>query len=1033
MEIVDFPRPCRPTPAATALSVFAGNGAGQIMIPHWPGLWPTLASCGSTRRSVRRLSRCVAIAAALSVSVDAAAQQPTPQRLATNDTGLHQVALTVSGGVSLGSYQAGATWAFIYVLRSYGQFRAAWNRDSTSRDPNLAPPRPYVLDVLTGASAGNVNAVLAAVEYCAAAAPRQPEKSLFWRAWTPIGFRELLDDDRRERDLAVFSRRAFDTVWADVRKRLEDRHVRNCDLLLGITTTKLTPHLLPLADGLTVPVQRFSGVFRLVAADSAGPLAFAIPRPADLPKELTEILVLDPTGDDRNRRPTRLSNRDVALGFSSVQRLVEASGSFPIAFAPRRVSYRLLDDLRSPEDRVMQGPCVWKNSNEQEECESARSDLFVDGGVFDNRPLNLALGLSRAIDERKMQLEFERGQVLVDSLKAQATRDCSTTDVPNPAALDLADTIVAFSQQLAQTDSAIRADSVKVLTRPDSQLVESTRRKVERRSAIMERLTGDVARFRTLRGQPNQPPIRHPCGVIGARLLAVVDSVTDATGRPSHGRLIYFIDDDARRPGATEIEATATQASQPAPGSQRREPPAGIAAAMRVVSSAFQTGQNGELRLFATRVGEEQLSVNSRYPPLMADHLGHFGAFMAKTFREHDFYAGVYDGLRSTFRELYCRHEADSSKAGKREALKRANRCEVAWLKFVLSQRALSMAPEGEAVIDRIFAHEQAKKRDSIPAGANQKTWALVTLVDANFQAQAANALRCVKRGVLIEDPLCSKGGLVTVMHTWREILRQSPSRTRVLCQGFNRDPEACRLVHDVRAVYHEIITEFLGRLWRAELALDLKEEIGYPTSVAFPLFAQRAFSDQFRTCWRSSRRSCATLNPRSSDVLGGPWYDDVGRLLPASVAGLRNGDARWLEWRPTLFIAPGFAAILPMQVIRREKDVRPAIGGGLTYMPSTPWVTSASFSWIGEKETRPTIDLTVAFLSGVIRLGFRDQPRGVRSFVRHLTLGVGDANGVTTRFLAWVERGLEKRVRGQAKAHQAPPVVSDSTAAEKY
>ncbi len=44
--------------------------------------------------------------------------------------------------------------------------------------------------------------------------------------------------------------------------------------------------------------------------------------------------------------------------------------------------------------------------------------------------------------------------------------------------------------------------------------------------------------------------------------------------------------------------------------------------------------------------------LSSRFHPLMGSYLGHFGAFLARPFREHDFYVGIYDGLANTAREL---------------------------------------------------------------------------------------------------------------------------------------------------------------------------------------------------------------------------------------------------------------------------------------------------------------------------------------------------------------------------------------------
>ena len=73
----------------------------------------------------------------------------------TDDPGEDQFALTISGGVSLGSYEAGLNWAVVRFLRL---------REREFNDPRaLLPSRRPNLVAVTGASAGSINALLAAV------------------------------------------------------------------------------------------------------------------------------------------------------------------------------------------------------------------------------------------------------------------------------------------------------------------------------------------------------------------------------------------------------------------------------------------------------------------------------------------------------------------------------------------------------------------------------------------------------------------------------------------------------------------------------------------------------------------------------------------------------------------------------------------------------------------------------------------------------------------------------------------------------
>ena len=86
-----------------------------------------------------------------------------------------RVALTISGGVSLGNYEAGLTWVIIRYLR------IAANRTE--------------LAAVTGASAGATNAFLAAAMWCADEnVDADPDTNLFHDLWAPVGLDDLLPE-----------------------------------------------------------------------------------------------------------------------------------------------------------------------------------------------------------------------------------------------------------------------------------------------------------------------------------------------------------------------------------------------------------------------------------------------------------------------------------------------------------------------------------------------------------------------------------------------------------------------------------------------------------------------------------------------------------------------------------------------------------------------------------------------------------------------------------------------------------------------
>ena len=92
-------------------------------------------------------------------------------------------AMTVSGGISLGNYEAGMNWAIIEIFRK-------------ERDRKNGANHGELISV-TGASAGSINALLSAIRYCEAKDFIEPDVTynLFHRTWSKVGFDSLLPDE----------------------------------------------------------------------------------------------------------------------------------------------------------------------------------------------------------------------------------------------------------------------------------------------------------------------------------------------------------------------------------------------------------------------------------------------------------------------------------------------------------------------------------------------------------------------------------------------------------------------------------------------------------------------------------------------------------------------------------------------------------------------------------------------------------------------------------------------------------------------
>ncbi|HMC56186.1 MAG TPA: patatin-like phospholipase family protein, partial [Gemmatimonadaceae bacterium] len=101
------------------------------------------------------------------------------QKRQTSDTSATPVVLTIEGGGSLGVHEAGMTWAFVEIFKHLREGGSPGNL------PRLR------LAAVSGASAGSINALLAATAWCDKRVGRPPEESMMWRAWVPTGVQQL--------------------------------------------------------------------------------------------------------------------------------------------------------------------------------------------------------------------------------------------------------------------------------------------------------------------------------------------------------------------------------------------------------------------------------------------------------------------------------------------------------------------------------------------------------------------------------------------------------------------------------------------------------------------------------------------------------------------------------------------------------------------------------------------------------------------------------------------------------------------------
>jgi len=248
------------------------------------------------------------------------------------------VLVTVSGGVSLGAYEAGVLYAMSEIFK----------RGSPRRRIMLA----------TGASAGSVNAFTTAISSCLPLNP-DPREDLGWKVWTDVGY-DALFVPREVASTHVFSDRALKQAAMRLGPVWEAGLPESCDVVVGATTTRVVPKPLDVADlGLKRETERF--VFRLRGrgAGQAPDVENYVDPEAPLPEP--RLPFVDGDGD---------------ANFAHLRALFMASAAFPVAFPPQTLAYCL------GRPGVAAGP-----SCAPTDAETAR---FIDGGVFDNSPLRLA-------------------------------------------------------------------------------------------------------------------------------------------------------------------------------------------------------------------------------------------------------------------------------------------------------------------------------------------------------------------------------------------------------------------------------------------------------------------------------------------------------------------------------------------------------------------------------------------------------------------------------------------------------------------
>ena len=244
--------------------------------------------------------------------------------------------MVISGGVSLGAYEAGYNWAMIKMLS-----------EIKTKNPHIDPQ----LRSVAGASAGSINALLSAVYWCQKESipyENSVEDNLFYETWVHLGIEDLMiDGEDPDNKSTLFTRKAL----GDKARKIMDHmskpiYNEGCEVPMGFAVTKVTP-IIEEFQGIKIKNQTFSV-----------PLTFKI---SNGKAKIVNHKMPPSTA-------FYLSIPGIEKDYGKVTDVLFASSAFPGAFQQVKLRYGYKGKIYS--------------------------QYFIDGGAYNNIPLQLATELN---------------------------------------------------------------------------------------------------------------------------------------------------------------------------------------------------------------------------------------------------------------------------------------------------------------------------------------------------------------------------------------------------------------------------------------------------------------------------------------------------------------------------------------------------------------------------------------------------------------------------------------------------------------
>ena len=563
---------------------------------------------------------------------ESAAAEQLPSRLS----------LAISGGASMGAYEAGLIWGLVAVLRQVDSTRG-WSLHGELRSTAVAS--------IAGTSAGGINTILAALTWCVnpeteGGFVNRIDDNIFRDVWLTPDVNRLLpptpDSPQYLPDDALLSRKDLVHVARNLRQKWDQPGTFRPGMRLpfGLTVTRVRPESMRVS-GVEIKNQRFFIPFELrTRQDGSAEFGF---HPDDYPLLNDPAMILMPW--PAGRPPFSITDQQVEDALLT-------TSAFPVGFGRKHLPYCRQTDLSNGLSNNGQPVAKTEIINEgglqcPDGYELAEAE-FADGGLFDNLPIGLARQLAESsVRNKKDNLPVKYLYLDPDRerYESQAAEKMSACEGENPpdACREMTFNLAAETEVLGGAIGTARkyelyreltSDNWRLnlpqISRDIADLIDRSQADMDC-DALLPYFEGQPQCADRLRQTARLLELSHSC----SRVPIIAPLTAKALSQSGIATACVSDKDTNNDTLGCTID-----------GVRLREHLArALVDLAATVAPEDETLIRNIKRSRLSIDSDRSIRVTSRGGPITGMLLGAFGAFIDYKFREFDYYVGIYDAI----------------------------------------------------------------------------------------------------------------------------------------------------------------------------------------------------------------------------------------------------------------------------------------------------------------------------------------------------------------------------------------------------